>query len=233
MKRMSSLFVTRCLILINDILRNLRKDFLMEFRNKSALSVSLSFAVISTLLISLVAGGVPFSAKVNAVLFWLVMFFSAMNGLAHIFTREEEQGTTTFLRLHSSAEAVYLSKLIFNIIFFFGIQIIIGPVFIFFQQIHIYHVVFFIITVLCSGLAIASSVTILAALVAKSQGRNALFTVISFPIVLPILWVAVSMTQQAFTPGGIDWKNVLFLVAFSGAIITLSIVLFKQIWMDE
>ncbi len=202
--------------MINDIIRNLKKDFLIEFRNRFALNISLAFAGITTLAISLAAGGIPFTPKVQSIIIWIIMFFSAMSGLSHIFIREEEENTSIFLKLNSSAETVYISKLIFNLLFFLIIQSIISPLYIFFLQIDVKSPLLFILTVFSGGVSISSSTTFLAAMVSKAGNKGSLFTVISFPILLPALWVAISSTTNSFqTANYPDYGNILFLLAFS------------------
>lgn len=217
----------------SNVFRNLRKDFRVEFRNRYAINISLSSAVISTLAVSLAAGGVPIPVKMQAVLFWIVLFFSAMNGLSHIFIREEEQGTSLFLRLNSSPEVVLTSKLVFNLVLFFVIQAVIVPLFIFFLQMEIKSLIPFAATVISGGMAIATSTTVLAAIVAKAGVRGSLFTVISFPVVLPVLWIAISSTSEILLSVDSDYKNPVFLLAFSGAITALSYILFEYVWLEE
>jgi heme exporter protein B len=218
----------------NRITSNLKKDFKIEFRNRFAINVSFSFAIISTLAISLSTGGIPLSANIHSMLFWIIMFFCAMSGLSHIFIREEEQDTSLFLRINSEPETIYVSKLIFNVLIFFLLQIAITPLYVFLLQVEIRSPLFFVLTVACGGLSISSSVTILAAMVAKSGGKGSLFTVISFPIILPVLWVAISATEESLEKsGGFDINNLVFLLAFSGVMIALSYILFEYIWIEE
>ncbi len=220
--------------MLKELLQNIRKDFIIEFRSRYALSVSLSFAGVSTLGIGLATAGRPLAPGVHAVLFWLIMFFSAMNGLLHIFTREEEQGTSLFLRITTAPEKVYLSKLIFNILMFLSLQLLITPLYLFFLQVEVRSLLFFLLLVPAGGLALASASTILAAIVAKSGGKGALFTVISFPLVLPLLWVAMTATGQALErPDYFDGRNLLFLLAFSGSLVAVSYLLFPYVWMEE
>ena len=151
-----------------------------------------------------------------------------------IFVREEEQGTSLFLRMNSLVDAVYISKLIFNILFFLVIQILVTALFLFFFQIEIQHSILFFLSIFSGGLALSSSTTILGAMVAKAGGKGSLFTVISFPIILPVLWVSISLTESAIDsvkfPG---YGNVIFLLAFAGFLSLISIILFKFIWMEE
>ena len=220
--------------MLKDIARNLQKDFRIEFRNRFALNISIAFAGVSTIAISLVAGGVSFSPKVQSIMLWIIIFFSAMSGLSHIFIREEDQGTALFLRMNSSAEAVFLSKLIFNLVFFMAILIVITPLYVFFLQVDMKDILFFILSIASGGISIAATTTILAAMVAKAGGKASLFTIISFPILLPILWISIATTSSSLeTIRPVSYGNLLFLLAFSGMITTLSFLLFRFVWIEE
>jgi heme exporter protein B len=170
----------------------------------------------------------------QAVILWIILFFSAMNGLSHIFTREEEQGTVLFLRITSKPEIVLSSKLIFNITMFFLLQIVIIPLFIFFLNLEIKAFVPFIATLIIGGLAISSSTTILAAIASKAGGKGPLFTIISFPIILPILWIASDSTANSLSDASYNGsQSIFFLLAFSVCITALSYLLFDYIWLEE
>lgn len=220
--------------MFNDIVRNLKKDFRVEFRNRSAMNLSVAFAGITTLAISLATGGVAFPVNIQSIVLWIIMFFCAMNGLAHIFVREEEERTALFLRLNSSHESIFLSKLIFNLIFFLVLQVIVTPLYIFFLQLDVQSPLMFILALLTGGIAISAATTILGAMVSRAGGKGSLFTVISFPVLLPVLWVAISTTTKAIEDEGYsNYGNILFFLAFSGVIISLSFLLFKYIWIEE
>ena len=218
---------------MNNILKNLRKDFLIEFRNRSALNISFAFAGITTLSVSLAAGGIPFSPLVQAIIFWIILFFSAMSGLAHIFIREEEEQNALFLSLYYSPEEIYISKLIFNMVLFLCIATLITPLYLFFLQILPVYKILFLLTVISGSIAIASVTTILGAMVSKTGSGSSLFTVISFPVLLPVLWTAISLTTISIEGGGVpEYKNILFLLAFSGVIVSASYLSFKFIWTE-
>ena len=216
------------------MIRNLKKDLQVEFRNRSAFHVAFAFAGISTLAVSFTAGGAPLSPLVLSLMFWIILFFSAMNGLLHIFTREEEEGTALFLQLNSTPESVFAAKLIFNLLLFLSLEALVAPLFLFFLQVSVGNMPLFLMVTGAGGVAIASSVTLLAAMVARAGGKGSLFTVISFPVILPVLLVAIRTTHQAFEkpwPGPLG--NVLFLLAFSGGVTALSFLLFHFIWQDS
>ncbi len=220
--------------MVEEIVRNLKKDFRVEFRNRSALNLAVAFAGITTLAISLATGGVPFPANIQSVVLWIIMFFCAMNGLAHIFVREEEERTSLFLSLNSSHESIFLSKLIFNVIFFLVLQMIVCPLYIFFLQLQIKSPAVFILTILSGGICISAGTTILGAMVSKAGGRGSLFTIISFPVLLPVLWVAIATTTRSLEDEGYsNYGNIIFFLAFSGVIIAISFLLFRYVWVEE
>jgi heme exporter protein B len=217
----------------SDIVRNLQKDFRVEFRSRFALNISISFAAIVTIAMSLTAGGVPFPVMVQSILLWVVIFFSAMNGLSHIFVREEDQSTSLFLRITVPVDSIFISKFIFNQVFMLIVLTVVTPLFLFFLQVNVIHLFHFIITILAGGVSIAAATTILAAIVAKAGGKGSLFTIISFPILLPELWISISATNSALNPALPTTGNVLFLLAFSGFISVISFLLFRFIWIEE
>ena len=215
------------------ILNNIKKDFLIEFRNRSAINISFAFAGITTLSVSLAAGGAPFTPVVHAIIFWIILFFSAMSGLAHIFIREEEEKNALFLSLYYTPEEIYLSKLIFNIILFLSISVVVTALYLFFLQVFPVYPMLFILTVISGSFAIASITTILGAIVSKAGSGSSLFTVISFPILLPVLWTAISLTSISIDGAGVqEYRNIVFLLAFSGVIVSVSYPTFKFIWTE-
>jgi heme exporter protein B len=157
-----------------------------------------------------------------------------MNGLSHIFVREEDRGTGLLLRIASSPEAVYLSKLLFNLAFMGAILCVVIPLFLFFLQMTVARAWYFISASAAGGAAITTAATILAAMVSRAGGRGSLFTIISFPIMLPVLWVSITATSSSCNAARApSWGPVLFLLAFSGFVTAMSFLLFRFVWLDE
>ncbi len=219
--------------MVHNVIRNLEKDIRVELRNPFALNVSSAFAVIITVAISLATGGAPFTATVQSVLLWTIIVFAAMNGLSHIFVREADQGTALFLRVSADADSIFLSKLIYNQIFMALVIAIVTPLFLFFLGTNPNHAGLYIAVLFAGGAAIASTTTIVAAMVAKAGGRGSLFTILSFPLLLPVLRVAIASTAATFDKGPPGPGGAIFLLAFSGFISVISFLLFRFVWSDE
>ncbi len=229
MKQLKLISAAGRYLLTDIILKNIKKEFTVEFRNRASILIPLIFSSVTCISVSLASGAVPFSSKVNAVLFWLISFFSAMNCLSRSFTREEEEKTSLFLTLISSPAAVFTSKLIFGIIYFTALQLLLSALFIFFMQIDIKLPLEFLITSMTGGFAIACSTTILGALSAKSGKGVSIFSIISFPLILPVLFVSILLTASSIDGMQYNYGNVIFLLAFSGSITALSYLLYRYI----
>src|SRR5439155_21615059 len=67
-------------------------------------------------------------------LLWLILFFSAMSGLARSFVKEEEARTALALRLAARPLAVYFGKLVFNVALLLVVAAVVTPFFLLFFQ---------------------------------------------------------------------------------------------------
>ena len=208
------------------------KDFQLEFRTRYALNAIAMFAVITLTAVSFSIGPIKLNPEVLAPLLWVILFFSSMAGLSHVFVREEEQQTADTLRLYVAPNAVLLGKWLFNVVLLLGIELIVIPLyFVMMSAVPLNFSLFFIILILGS-LGLASVSTIIAAIIALASSRGALFAVLAFPITLPILIPAINSTRLAYEGGvlmdGISDIQALF--SFTVVIFTASILLFEFVW---
>ncbi|MDF2929427.1 MAG: cytochrome c-type biosis protein CcmB [Anaerospora sp.] len=174
----------------------LYKEGLCEFRIRYAVSALSMFALVTLSSVSMTIAGTTLAPELAAVLLWIILFFCAMAGLSRVFVQEYETGTIFLLRLYASAQAIVFGKLLFNIIMLAALTIFIIPLFIIFLNIEIPFVFTFSILLLLGDIGIAAAATITAAIVAKTQGKSALFTVLTFPILLPQFLAVISATAK-------------------------------------
>jgi len=92
----------------------------------------------------------------------------------------------------------------------------------------------FFSVLLLSSIAIASSTTLISALIAKANSKNALFPILSFPILLPIILLGVELTVSSIN--GIEFKEIYkdinLIISYSGLLILVSYYLFDYVWKD-
>ncbi len=209
-----------------------RKDLTTEFRTRYAFNAVVMFAVVTLTMISLSLGLNEPSKPVLASLFWVVFFFAAMSGLAQVFVREEEAGTAPILKLSSSGSVIFFGKMLFNLLLLTILAVVIIPLFIVFFETAPANWPLFLVGLLSALIGLAGSTTIIAAIISKATVKGALFTVLSFPALMPLLVAAVEITSVSFVGGGFEeiLAPLQLLVAFDVVMITLSVMLFDFVW---
>jgi len=212
----------------------LSKEIKSELRTRYALNAVLMFAIVTLSAVSITMGQYALDSKLLASLFWVVLFFSSMSGLAHVFVKEEEKRTSDLLKLVAKPSTVFLGKFFFNLVFFFLLEVVIIPLFILLLGLEIQNLSFFFSVVILSSLGLVSATTIIGAIVSKARVKGALFAVLSFPILLPLLITAIDGTYLSIQKAGIPYNmdNLKFLLSYFVVMLVLSLLLFQFVWKE-
>ena len=220
--------------MIGKVLAVYAKDIRLEIRNRYALNAILLFGITALAVVSFAMGRTGMSAPLQSAVFWVVVFFSAMAGLAHVFVREEETGTAMVLRLKADPDAVYVGKLLFNFTMLSLMAMIVTPLFFIFTDAPADNVLVFILVLALGVVGLCAAMTLVAAIIARASGRGALFAVLSFPIVVPLLFVLSAATEKTLDaqPIGALSLHLQFLVVYSVLLIVASVLLFKFVWRE-
>lgn len=214
------------------------KDLRLEFRNRYAINALALFVASTLLLTAFSVAGVGVDAPVASALMWIVIVFASAVGLARAFVAEEEQGTVLLLRLHAQGSIVYAGKLLFNILLIGAMNLLAVTGFIFVLGISVDEPALLVCTLALGSIGLAGVTTLLSAIIARTSARGPLMAVLAFPLMVPLLLSAIQATQMALTsPPAIGaWSaavdDVVALFAYSGAVITASVLLFDYVWND-
>lgn len=209
------------------------KDIRCELRSKSAIGAVLLFAVTSTIAVSFALKGET-DSRVGAVLLWLVIYFSAMSGLSRSFVREVEGYTAASLKLACGPNSVFLGKLAFNLLTVLALDLVAVPLYMLLAVKSIEYWSLFIGMVVLGSVGMSVGATSAAAMVARASTKGALYAVISFPLLLPVLAVAMHGTSIAIGGGDLvaAASDVRLLAYYFGLVFTASMMLFRFIWED-
>ena len=214
-----------------------RKDIRCEFRTRYAVNAIMLFGVTTLVVVSFAVGQKNLLPEVYSALFWIIIFFSAMSGLAHVFVREEESKTATVLRLTSDTTPIYLGKLGYNVILLALLQIIIAPLFLLLTDATLHDPSLFIVIVVLGSIGLAGATTLIAAIISRASVKGALFAVLSFPILLPLLIGVINATTKALSESGGGFSGAAselqLLVSYAVVMITASLLLFEFVWEEE
>jgi heme exporter protein B len=214
------------------------KDLTSEWRTRVSTNALLLFAFAVLVLVGYAVGPASLSPEdrptVHSVLLWIVIFFSAMTGLARVFVKEEDAGTAAALRLSAPPPAVLLGKLLANLTLLFVVTAFVVPLFLAMMSFRIEGPVLFLILLVLGNVGLASACTFTAAIVAKASAKGTMFAVLAVPLLLPPLIGAVMGTRVAATEAdlaqGLDFVKLL--VAYDGVVTTAAFLLFDAVWRE-
>lgn len=220
---------------MKSILAVFFKEVKGELRTRYAISTIILFVLTTVTMIVFANAGEKLNNQIMSGIFWIILFFGAMTGLSKSFVSEEERGTYVLLQLNTNPTSVYFGKLMFNIVLSLLINFIITfLVIIFFDDLSINNVTLFLVILILSSISIASATTIISALIAKANSKNALFPILSFPILLPIIILGIQLTAESFD--GVSFSSasddLQLIFSYTGIMIVVSYFLFDFVWKD-
>jgi heme exporter protein B len=157
-----------------------------------------------------------------------------MSGLAHIFIREEEKHTADTLKLVARPTSIFIGKFIFNFILFMALQVIIVPLFFAVMNFAVEGISLFLLILIIGGIGLSAGSTLIAAIISKANARGALFTVLAFPILLPVIVAGISGTKISVTNTmlGEGSDEIQMLIAYAVVVITGAVLLFDFVWKE-
>jgi heme exporter protein B len=214
-----------------------RKDIRSELRTRYALNALLLFAVSTVVALSLGVGPLAPSRNadlrlIQAALLWVAILFAAFTGLARAFVQEEEARTAAALRLSAPPLAVYLGKLLFNLLLLLLLDAVTALLSIGLLRVRVGNPGLFCAMLLAGSLGLVAATTLIAAIIARANVRGALFAVLAFPLLAPLLVVAIQGTELALS--GVAWEHgfapLQVLLSYTVALVVTSLFLFGPVW---
>lgn len=211
----------------------LKKEFILELRRKSVIS-GIALYLVSLIFICYLT----FSLRRNAIneatwsaLFWLVILFSVVNTVAKSFIGER-RGIAIYYYSVASPQVIIISKIIYNTILCFVLSLAGYILFHLFIDNPIQDHALFLLTLLLTSVGFSGALTLISGIASRANNSNILMAVLSFPILISILLMAIRITKNVLD--GIDRSashdELLNLLAINGIILTLAYLLFPYIW---
>jgi heme exporter protein B len=219
---------------INGLTTVFRKDLRAELRSRYAINTVLAFVGSALLLIlfSLNADQLPPTPQSGIV--WIVILFAALASLSRSFVAETEKKTFDLLRLHALPAAVFGGKLFYNFVFILTVNLATFILYIFFLGLPVANPAALFIILLLGTAGLSGVATMLAAIVSQADRKGAIFSVLSIPLLFPLILILVDATKAALIEGTTPafWNNFLALTGFTGTTVTAGFLLFDFIWSD-
>lgn len=218
-------------MLVNQIKHLIAKEIKLEMRNKYALGGILLY-VVSTVFVSYLSFKKIVTPATWNALFWIILLFASINGVAKSFINET-RGKLLYLYTLVSPQAVILSKIIYNSMLLSVISILCLLVYSLFIGNLIQDLPLFLLTLLLGSFGFSSLLTMVSAIASKTNNNFTLMAILSFPIMVPLLMVLIKLSKNAID--GLerwDYNYLLVLVFLNMIIVALSYLLFRYLWRD-
>lgn len=160
---------------------------------------------------------------------WIAFVFASMLGLGRTLSAEQDRGSMDRLLLCPvDRKAVYLAKLLGNILFIVAVEIVAVPAFAVIYNVPI--ITSMLIPVVLAGtIGIASVGTLFSAVAANTHAREVLLPLLIFPLIVPIVIGAVKATQALISPVANDPPWLGLILAFDVIFLSLSALTFQYV----
>jgi heme exporter protein B len=213
----------------------LQKEFQLELRRKSVVA-GLSLYLVSMVFISYLAFALKqnlISPLVWSALFWIVVLFTAINTVAKSFIGEK-RGLEIYYYSIANPIDIFISKIIYNFLLCLLLALVAYFLFTLFLNDPIHDRIIFIIALAMASLGFSSSLTLLSGIASKANNSNILMAVLSFPVVISILLMAIKITKNCMDDldPSVSYGPLLSLLAINCLVTAISYLLFPFVWKN-
>ena len=209
-----------------------KKEFILEFRQKASLGGILVY-VVATVFVSALCFNRIIQPHVWNALFWIILLFASVTISTKSFLKETK-GQGLFNYLYYSPRAFILAKIIFNMALMLAISLIT----LFFYSWFIGYIIgnfwLFFLTLVLSSTGFAGVLSLMSAIASKANNNFALMSILSFPVLMPLIILAIRLSKQAIDglSWGVSYNFLLILLALNVLVIMLANLLFPYLWND-
>jgi heme exporter protein B len=220
------------------VLSHLRKDLRIEWRSREAINSMLFFALLVVVLFSMAFDPTrATSREIAGGVLCVATLFASVSALNQAWAREIRHQVLDALRMTpSDGAALFLAKALANFLFVSVVQLVLGPIFFIFYNLHPLGNTWLLLLVIPLGTwALVSNGTFFAALSIRSRNRELLLPLILFPIFLPALLAMVLSVKTVLTGDNSD-PSLMWIKLLAGYDIlftTVSLLLFDTVLQAE
>lgn len=216
----------------NQLAALIKKEFLLEFRQKSSLA-SVAVYIISTVFISALSFKKIIIPNVWNSLFWTIFLFIAVNISSKSFM-QETKGKALFNYLYYKPTNFILSKIICNMLLMATLSLLTFFFYAWFVGNLVQDTSLFILCLFFSSTAFSGVLSLMSAIASKANNNMSLMAILSFPVLMPLLLVCIKLSKNAID--GLAWSvsanYLLILVMLNLLVLALATILFNYLWRE-
>ena len=225
------MYFKTAIVYLKQILTLIRKDFLLEWRQKHTLFGVMLYVGCTVFVLYMMAGQ-PESRIWNA-LFWVAQLFITVNTVAKSFLQEGEGCMRYYFTLVAPVQYI-LAKMVYSLALMLVMMFIALLLFNLMLGSPVNRMGTFICICCIGASSLSLLFTFLSAIAAKARQNAALMAILGFPIAIPLLMVlsnlALSTVASVVQEGW--WGMVFVMIGMNILILTLAVVLFPFLWKE-
>ena len=215
------------MIFIEQTLAILWKDIRCELRSKQTWMGMGMFALLVLVIFNFAFDlRVDNKAAIAPGALWVAFVFASLLGLGRTIAAEREKGLMDRLLLCPvDRKAIYLAKLLGNLLFIGVVEVVALPVFAALFNVPLFGALLPI--VLLGTLGVATIGTLFSAMAAATQARELLLPILVFPLIVPVVIGAVRATGDLMvaSPNQPPWLGLM--TAFDVIFLSVSMLTFE------
>jgi len=186
------------------VLDHLLKDLRIEWRSRDSINGMLFFVLLVVVVFSIAfdpAGYPTVTRQISGGILWVGLLFASMTALNQSWTREQRNQVLEAQRMAPSpASALFIGKVLANMIFVLAVEAVLAPIFVVFFNLHVLGNAWLLAIILPLGTwALVVNGTFFAAFGLRARNRELLLPLIFLPLSIPAILMMVQATTGVLT----------------------------------
>lgn len=218
--------------MFKEIIELVLKDVRLNLRERNAIYSLLLYVLCTSYIAYLSFEGI-INERSWIALFWIIVLFAAMNASLQSFKRELNYQALFFYTI-ARPRAIIIAKIIYNSGLLIFLNLVSYLIYSTFLGNPILDRISFVVCIVLGSSALASLLTLIAAIASKTNNGGGIMTILSMPLLFPLLINLIKTSEICIIENEfylVD-NQILFLFLLNIATVLLSYLLFPYLWRD-
>lgn len=216
---------------MREILELIKKDFLLEIRQKYALNAILLYVVSTVFVVQLSFGRIIDETSWIA-LFWIILLFAAFNAVSKSFVQEHTARRLYYFMI-AAPVSIVLSKIVYNSLLMVSLGFLSLGLYVLFLGMPDFNPWLLYPSFILGCIGLASALTMVSAIASSAGNNAALMAVLGFPVVIPLLLLVINSFKLALQENILALqliKSLTSLFLIDAVVVILAVILFPYLW---